>query len=250
MDLKDAIQLVASLAVAGQSIRTLPYPGNEDRAFLLIDPATNTVTPQAKPLKAPPVTVRTPADLAAFINGLDTSNTEYTATKDAAVVLNELVVTYFPDLDDRLRKAATTLVRSDQFAWFKAFGGKELTQKDFVRALRVTLGGCIPSSLLASVRNVSWNRTTTGTVAVNSLGKSVMDDLKSEGMPEEVIVTMPVFVGVNFNGQFKAYVEVDPSNQKFCLIPEPQALERITEQALRAIAGNFEGVKVQVIIGE
>jgi hypothetical protein len=117
-----------------------------------------------------------------------------------------------------------------QIAGLTANGGW-WSQADFVRLLRISFKGCLDGiSLLSVIRNVKFTTNAQGAGVIQhtkrSTGQSIESEITGEGtIPEEVVLRVPVFVGMPVAATVHCAIEVDPTKGNFQLVPFPDAIE-------------------------
>lgn len=134
---------------------------------------------------------------------------------------------------------------------------KELTQKDLLRLLRISLKGCVELSLIETLRSVKFTANSDGRSEISqgksSIGKRLETELTGvKAIPEYVTVSLPVFAGgFAHMGNIQAALEVNPDTATFQVIPCPGEIERTLENAedalgdmLRDLFSETEEVKV------
>lgn len=166
------------------------------------------------------------------------------------------VVLVFDNLSYRAKTATLTLEQSDPFQTLMnlACGKPWFEQKKFIRLLRIDLAGTLePVVLLEKVRRVEFENgmITSGRVTrqQESLGKQITSTLKSDELPEEVILQVPVYstFGETDRLAIRCAVEVDSQIGQFQLIPMPDELVRVQQVAVQSIAQRLKEGLPQVV---
>lgn len=114
----------------------------------------------------------------------------------------------------------------------------QLSQKDFVRLLRVDLAGCLPRGVIDSVRNLKFRQLSTGESQIGhgkaSVGRQIEAELTGScNIPEDVDLLLPVWASLFSARLFRVpcVLEIDPGAEKFCLLPLPGAIENVIREA-------------------
>lgn len=160
----------------------------------------------------------------------------------------EKVVLVLDDGGFRLDTATLTLVESDVFEQVRRLAEKPqwMSQKDFIRLLRVELAGTLnPELLLNIVRKCKFEQgaTTDGHVqhAKESIGRAIRAEVATSGgqIPEGVFLQVPVY---STPGETDRYplgcaVEVEPEqiSAPFRLVPLPDEIEHVSTAAVVSI---------------
>ena len=163
---------------------------------------------------------------------------------EAEVFFNESSVSARLDGDgQRVDSAVFTLETSD--AWNKLSELDEwMTQKDFVRLLRIDFGACLHSGvLLDKVRKLKFENGQTVTSEISrrkeSLGKSITAEVPGEtDLPEVVTLNIAVYksLGERERYSIQCSVEIDPMKLDcFRLLPMPDEMERVQHLAMDSI---------------
>lgn len=176
----------------------------------------------------------TPSDLRRFIENVADHN-------DGTTFYDEQKITFVFDLDDRRNLATTTLVPTPQYIWLAQKSGQTMTQKDFVRLLRINFRSATDGTLLGLVRNLKFssNADAAGSIQQGreSMGRSIVNEVRGESaIPEEVALTIPIFENHPFMASVNCAVEVITAEQTFKLTPFPLSLKIAMDSALADIA--------------
>jgi len=116
-----------------------------------------------------------------------------------------------------------------------------MDQKEFIRLLRIDLAGALdPVTLLNPVRAIRWASEQTVTVSRQreSMGAEISARCQDgKDIPEDVTLKVSVYStpGLWQLRPLACSIEVDPSEGKLRLLPVPDALERLIQDALVAI---------------
>jgi len=233
----EALQYIATLGRAASDPKELPGLNPRSKTFLIGG------EPKEYPLGEPARrhNVNQLSDVIEMANRFDDVE-----GCDPVVWYDESNVTLV--IDDDLQRIDTVtfdLVLAEAFETVKSLRQRKpwMSQKDFVRLLKIDLAGCLdPGILLERVRKVRWEQgsTTTGTVtrSSESLGREIAAKVDATGeIPELVRLVVPIY---SSKGERCAYtlacsVEVDAMTQVFRLLPLPDEIERVQQLAVDAI---------------
>jgi hypothetical protein len=155
-------------------------------------------------------------------------------------------------LDDRTRRDRVSLPL-DMAPQIGTLAGLRfpMTQKDFVRLLRVDLAGCGAevAALLKAARSLKILNNVSAEGRVNHGQQSVTKGMVSQAAnavdyPEEVAVQCPVFTSVNTDPEtVQCAVDLDPTEAKpLQLIPLPGEVEAAIQRAERVIQARLSGL--------
>jgi hypothetical protein len=145
--------------------------------------------------------------------------------------------------DHRVNWVTFVLVKSDQWEALTSYG-RWLSQKDFVRLLRIDLVGCLlPATLLDRVRKLVIENGVAISSEVGrqkeSLGRSIQATVTGSGdFPEQVVLSIPIYktLGEKAGYPLRCSVEIDPMRMEpFRLLPLPDELERVQHLAMTSI---------------
>lgn len=116
-------------------------------------------------------------------------------------------------------------------------------QQSLINLLRITLDGGVPPSLVACVRALKFRTSTEGVTMTThtkaSIGRASEAEVSGAGIiPEDILVTVPVFDGFMGTRRFslRCALDVDLANQKFVIQPFPGEAERAIREAEDALA--------------
>lgn len=146
------------------------------------------------------------------------------------------------DSEQRVNVSRMDLDESDVFRRIKGLRDSRptMTQKQFIRLLRVELAGTLPDEvLLNKVRKLKFTNTATsqGTIRRNeeSIGREISGSLDTtEPPPDVVTLEFPIYKNRGFMERYslRCLVETDPLEQTFQLIPVPDGIEQAQWQAM------------------
>ncbi len=190
----------------------------------------------------------TALDLSALVEfAVDFTNTHAEVVKGEAVPAN-IVELWFSRHGVTLHLDSTTrrdvvrlkLEESPQLKTLRALENARqgVTQKEFIKLLRISLPGALPESMLNAVRNLKFKLNSEGESAVAhnkvSVGKAIQAQLDgSDVIPEEATAWVPIWTGFLQELPYgvRCAVDIDPQAQTFSLIPLPGEIERVVRDA-------------------
>jgi hypothetical protein len=155
-------------------------------------------------------------------------------------------------LDDdghRVEMVTLPLVRSDAFETVVGLRGAAwLDQKPFIRLLRVDLARCHePRLLLEPARSLSFDNgtVTTGRVGKSdeSLGRTITSKVQAGSeLPDTITLTPRLYktAGEADRYPIECAVEIEPSLGKLRIVPLPDEIERVEQQAMAAIRARLD----------
>jgi hypothetical protein len=241
--IREAIEFLAELATKAKT-PPLVYEDAYDRAFVIngeiVEKGKSSVPRSHHP--------RCLDDLIALANRFKEATQHY----EPAVWYGECaVVAVLDDHDTRLNNATFTLHRSAAFLTLESLAKSKAwhEQKDFIRLLRIDLAGTLDSvHLLERVRKVKFENgaTTTGSVQRDreSLGREITSRVEADGdLPEEVTLMLPTFMdmGEREPRPLRCSVEVDSARGMFRLLPFPDTLDVLLQEAVASIGARLIG---------
>ena len=185
-----------------------------------------------------------PRDMIAFI----TDQMGDIVTTQSAIFAQDTGLTLVYDLKDRRNTATLPLTYTDTFKML--MGTLPLmTQKEFVRLLRITLRGCLShdSKLIEIVRNLKF--TSAGEVNANlshgneSLGKRISNQVMgTDAIPEEIAIFVQVYEELpDYRNTIRCAIEIFPEENRFRLTPYPNEIVTAVRDAQDKIRQMFEG---------
>jgi hypothetical protein len=247
--IEQAMRLVAEMAV--KSSAPMLVSENEDKKTYLFSSGAVLDVPVLPEVRSH--TIESIGDLIAIANSAGDENefppvVWYDGTE---------IVVVFDDVGSRASKATLELAASQKWRRLDELSTSRaaLSQKDFIRLLRIDLAGTLADSVLLDlVRRVKFeNGTVVTSEAVKnreSLGRQIVSQVSSEKeIPETVTLSLPVYTtpGLADKYDVACSVEVDASQGTFRLAPLPDELSRVLNAAVREIglvldAGLTEGI--------
>lgn len=240
----EAINSIVELSNEARKTKLLKVEGEPAGHYYLVGPDGKASFHTAKP-EWHNEQLDTPVEFLHFIRKYSDS--------ESAVYISDDVVVFIDDQADRRNKATCKLKLSPFYQFLAATGGKPLSQAEFVRALRISLAGCLPagSGLLDLVRNLKWNTVTDATVDLQhsrqSIARSIIAEVKGiDQIPEEFTLTVPIFENHRYSHPILCAIEVTPSDEKFRLTPYPMQLRQALDAALAHIADLLSGAGEEV----
>lgn len=239
----EAIESIAELVKRSAKTEVLTVDGERPGTYFLVGPDGRAEKNVADPAWHSE-TLDTPAELARFADDLNLSGSGGITYLSPG----RIVVVY--DRHDRRSKATCDLVKSPQLQFLEAIQGKFLSQADMVRALRINFRGCLPGDgILSLVRELKFKvgAEAEGSIqhARQSLGRSLIAEVKgADSIPEEIVLTLPIFENHRFATQVFCAVEVFAQEERFKLTPYPSELRDAMDRALADIAETMTGEKM------
>jgi hypothetical protein len=153
------------------------------------------------------------------------------------------------------------LVATQSYATLMGVGAKWLSQKEFVRLLRITLADAATDSsrhLLKAARVISFSATSGGKALAEhgrqSLGRDIEEQVTSEvgDIPEEVEFSVRLFTDPGLTRRFpvRCAVDINAKDATFNLSPLAEQLDDALSQQLELIGDQLRGeVKCPVFRG-
>lgn len=212
---KDALQLLQETAVTAAGIKLHEIKGDPDH--LLIERRS---TGAFDLFNVPPKhRNHTVSDLDSLLELADRCT-----GKGVLWHSEEAVVLVF---DDEIRRDAATLPLKFSTAYkaLRDLGyGTVLTQKDFIRLLKVTLADCVPPDLLPSVRTLNFSKSESGNSDLqhgkSSLGRAVESSITgATAIPESFQVGTNVYANVlqDLTVSVRVAIDIDMEEHYFRL---------------------------------
>lgn len=238
----ESIREIVSLADARRTAKFQRVEGEPEHIYWRLDPDGTA----DKVIADAPMLFRKmdrPADVVTFIGRIDPE--EYRS--EAAIFYDVVGVTCLPDATDNRASVFCPLELSPQMRWLTTQAKQPLSQRDFVRLLRIDLRGCFAAypTLLSMVRNLRWTGTQFNDGAVShgreSLGRAIEAQVSgADSIPEEITVTVPFWRQFPCSVSIACAIEILPQEQSFRLTPYPNEIDKATETALDALAAALE----------
>ncbi len=243
-----SINAVATLAKDSVRASIIEAKGERTGVYYLVGPAGVAEKKVADP-GWHKESLATPTQLLAFVEA---------EKKDrSALFLNENEVTFVRDLDDRRDVSACKLTYTPQYRWLTGESGKQLTQPDLVRVLRITLRGALPadSTLLTLIRKLKFqnDKGATGDIqhGRESLGRSITASINADNeLPDELTLRVPIFENHPFIAPIVCAIEIFPHESMFKLTPYPLELRKAMDGALDSIAQTLAPAEVPTYLGQ
>lgn len=233
-----AIKAIAELTEKGvrKTIEQIALKGDSLNRYLLVKP-DGTFT-----IETPPPTLHfekldSVVDLIKFIDdgkGGDDSGAAY-VSKDA--------IDFVYDQAKRTDRTTVLLTPTEAWRWLTGIeSGHTTSQRDLIRALRVTLDGCLPaeSNLLSIVRNLKFVQANDGGSNIQhgreSIGRSIVAETRGEvALPEFFTLHVELFEQHRFSVPIKVYLEPEPGTQSFFVRPFPSTMLAARDSTLQNI---------------
>lgn len=185
-------------------------------------------------------------------NGDPQINVDIVSSDGSTVFYNEESIDYLETPHD-LRGIHARLPLTPTEPWKFLKEKKWLSQKDFVRALRITMRGTMETdSLLKAARIVTVNNGAIGTGNVQtgkqSISREILNEVKSKDsdFPEEQRFTLKVFNEVDCKISVTCAIEIDTdkASPEFRLTPYPNEMEEAMTQTLDYVYQAVRGADV------
>lgn len=165
-------------------------------------------------------------------------------TEDAVIVIHDDV-----DGSRRLDRTSLKLVRTPEYSRLLKLGETDLTQKQLVGLLRITLADCATESSqrlleVSKVLNSKVSQTSHGTIIKGreSLGRDIDAEIMSDvgELPDEVTFAVRLYDDPKLEQrqQIVCAVEWDPQATSCQIIPQPASL-RDARDALLDVLGSY-----------
>lgn len=148
----------------------------------------------------------------------------------------------------RLSKAVCPLKWTPEFAFLKSCSERdnELSQKEFIRKLRILLADALGEqldSVVKVMRDIKFGSRSEGAGSVQrgkeSYGKSIEAQVYSEvgQIPEELVLSVRVFddPALKVRYPLRVALEIDTAANTFSLLPSQQAITNLLDEALGGI---------------
>lgn len=192
-----------------------------------------------------------PEDVVVFVEKLGDDE-----RAQAAVFYDEKQIVCLPDAEDSRRRLVCKLDYTPQFAWLLNESKTPLSQRDFVRLLRITFRGCydLYPHLLALIRNLKWTGTSEAGAALvhgrESLGRAIESQVSgADSIPEELVLTVPIWRQYGTMTQIACAVEIFPQEQHFKLTPYPMQMDDALDDGLASLQNTLAAGDVSVYRG-
>lgn len=244
MDIADAIDKVAALALAGKRVEIVPAVGEPVGFYYLVKPDGTATLTEAKPARHSEK-LATPAQLRDFIKGtiVDTDGLLYYDDKQIVFVYEQ---------GDKRDRATCELRKSQQYLWLENASRTppSMDQKTFVKTLRILFRGSLgDSNLLTLARSLKFSATGDGVGIIQhgreSMGKNIASALTGDSaLPEDVFLSVQVFENHPFKTRVACALEIAPQDQTFQLIPYPLEIQTAMDSTLENIT---EALKVECV---
>lgn len=152
------------------------------------------------------------------------------------------------DRDDHRSRARVSFSQTPAFAWLCGVeAGVTMSQRDLIRALRVTLDGTLPADggLLNLVRNIKFQASSDGSANIQhgreSIGRSIVAETRGvEAIPDSFTVYTAPWNEHQARQSVRVYLEPMPGEQAFYVKAFPQSLADAEAAALEAIRAQVD----------
>lgn len=235
--LADGVKEIERLAMDSINLepKLLALPQEKPGAYAIVTPGKSggtLVERVAKPTWHNE-TLETPGQLNAFIGALDELRSDAAKSADPGVVyVSKEQVTFCYSFEDRRDRAVVPLVISKPFAWLST-PSQSMDQKTLIRTLRIVFADCLPSdsNLISLLRSLRFTNNGEAQVDVQkgreAIGKNILNEVRGvDALPDEVVLTVPVFENTRSVVTIRCALEVYPDTQRFELIALPSQLHR------------------------
>lgn len=154
------------------------------------------------------------------------------------------VVLYY-DRNDRRDIASCPLPFSTQYCTLRDRNGQYMTQKDFIRMLRVTFHNSLADGgLLNILSKIRWEQNANGssemTHGKESLGRQLIASVQGiDVVPDELTVVVPMFENHPYRASIKCAIDINVEARTFSLTPYPQEIQNAFENTLEDIRFGF-----------
>lgn len=177
--------------------------------------------------------------------------------KNGVVFVSKRRCVYLADATDGRNRAFCEMELSDQFSWLEQNKGKPLSQRDFVKVLRLVFRDSIPgnSDLAKRVGKVKFvtNKSNEREIehGKDSWGAAVNSQVVTDLPPDEVTIAIDVFRNHPSKTQIRVAIEIDPADEKFYMIPLPDQMRNAEKWALGQVVEAIQGApNLGVYLGE
>lgn len=250
---REAIEKIESLVKAAEPLKVLtPFP---DRPFsrLLVKQDGSSVSIEQPPDRHAE-TLKTPADLADFINFvipgkvaeatvIDEGTTETGPVLDfdeGAVMVDEDQVVYAYTFGERKDRARVPLIKSKQYEWIKAHDDKGIGQVALEKALRITFRGTGSDALHAAVKNLKFTTSGEAEGTIGDRGNSFSRAVNSrvsgaDELPKDVAFKISLFDNFPYPVTIDCSVSVDVLKEEVILTCYPASLLKAQVETFNAI---------------
>lgn len=231
-----SLKFVSEQAVAAAGVKVLKVAEEPDHVYYLASPQGTVQRVEAEPEPRDHHVLDIPS-LVRFVE-------PFVGEQEVEIWYHRARVVAILDSDIRRDQVNLCLEFSPQLQALRHLEGKATPhgQKEFVRLLRVTLAGCVPSGLIDVVRHMKFRVNSSGEGVIShgksSVGRTLEAQLTGEKeIPEEVNLEVPIWNGFQSHRKFRVpcAIEIDPAAEKISLTPLPGAIEeavRLAEECL------------------
>ena len=160
-------------------------------------------------------------------------------------------------LRHRADRVTVRLGKSPQYVALAEKCRQPMTQRDFVRLLRIDLRGALPADtdLLAIARNLRWSSASSAQATITntreSLGRSITQEVLGESaIPDEIKLTIPIWDRWSFRASIVCAIEADAATQTFRLTPYPQEMQNAIDAAIASLVEFLGDAGVNTYYGQ
>lgn len=167
------------------------------------------------------------------------------ATDGAAVYVGDRGLDYREGITKYDNSASMDYIHTEGWIWLDKKSTDYMSQRDFVRLLKITLRREIgDSNLAAAVANISFTNNANGTSDVgtgrSSISRSITNEVRGiNAIPETIVLTVAPYENVPFDAQIICAIEINETDQKFKLTPVPGEMFRCREDVLNRVVNMF-----------
>ena len=243
--LKELFEAVMEAGHKSRGLRVRRADAEPAHVYYLVNPDGKVQTCEARP---------SPRDhRAADLETVARWALKFSASSHVAVWLSREGVVAVLDDDSRRDRVTLPLAFSPQLEFVRRLESlKPLTQKAFVRMLRVELAGCLSDCphLLSAARDLRFHQHADGGSTVKpgavSIGKTIAASVSgADKLPEEVCLYLPVFSAVvidDYPVPCAVDVDPEPATPTLHLVPLPGAVEKAAQAAERELDCRLRGL--------
>lgn len=240
--LKEAIDRIRELAVKAHELRELPSDGPYLKRFLQHDGSIRELEMRPSPRDHRCLAVDS---LVAIAARFAVDDDRFPGLFPVCWLHEDAVELVLDDEGHRVHVVTYELVESDEFRRLVELETERswLSQKDFLRLLRVDLGRAGASTLVPAVRRVVWSNASTATIGrqTESMGREIAAKIGADGrdLPEDLVLTPNVYATaelVDVRVDVPCWLEIDPLEQRFRIAPFPGECERARLKVLKELA--------------
>lgn len=189
--------------------------------------------------------LKTPEQLLEFIKTRKAAAESGTAFNGVCYVGPERISFHY-SFEDRRDRAVCELVHSQPWLFLLNSAGKQLSQRELIKLLRITFDGSLPDGgLLNLIRQLKFDNTGTLTTNIQhgkeSMGRQVLNEVTGlASIPEQFILNLQVFENYKQPVVTRVALDLKPDVAAFEVIPFPNQLENAMNETLGWILESFK----------